>query len=135
VDDTYEDFDFEARRDANNTLVERYMAETYKPDPESRNSVMVRDPNVYVPRNPFIFLIEIALFAARLGVSLLARTASAVARYSPRLASFAERIPDRLFQVAARGSGTPRGLEGMKNAMSRIVQNPAFKQCIKNGMP
>lgn len=133
--DVYEDFDLETREGANNTLVERYIAESYKPETEQPSGLMNRDPNYYAKRNPFIFLLEIALFAARLGVSLLSRTASAIARYSPRLAQITNKIPDRLFQVAARGGGTTRGLEGIKNAMTNIVKKPAFRKCIMDGIP
>jgi hypothetical protein len=132
-----EDDNIDSRDGANDTLVERAISRTHEHEsqPGAPNSIIVRDPNVYVPRNPLIFLIEIAFFAARLGMSLLARTASAVARYSPRLAQFASKIPDRLFQVAARGAGTPRGLNGMKNAMANIVKSPAFRQCVMEGLP
>ncbi|KAF2449702.1 hypothetical protein P171DRAFT_405159 [Karstenula rhodostoma CBS 690.94] len=88
-------------------------------------------------RNPvaiFQIVLEIILFGSRLGMSLLARTATSVARWAPRLANIAKN-PDRLFKLAPKGQGTPKGVEGMKEGFRRIVQNPAFKKCLKDGMP
>lgn len=117
----------------NDTLYERYVEaeiEAYRPP----SDLMIRDPNYIAARNPVDIIVEIILFAIRLGTSLLARTAQALSRYSPRLAVLAKNT-DRLFKVAPRGGGTPRGVEGMKNAMSQIVKNPNFRKCILDGIP
>ncbi|KAL1600456.1 hypothetical protein SLS60_006842 [Paraconiothyrium brasiliense] len=95
------------------------------------------EPNAIEERNPvvaFQILLEIGLFGTRLGMSLIARTATSVARWAPRLADIAKNT-DRLFKLAPKGQGTPKGLEGMKEGFRRIVQNPAFKQCLKDGVP
>lgn len=117
----------------NDTLYERYMAaevDAYGPP----SDLMIRDPNYIAARNPVAFIAEIIIFAIRLGTSLLARTAQALARYSPRLAHLAKNT-DRLFKVAPKGSRTPRGVEGMKNAMSHIFKNWSWRQCILEGIP
>jgi hypothetical protein len=132
-DDDFTDFDGVRVFTGNDTLLERYAAaeaEIKLPPTD----LMVRDPNYYVKRNPIAIIIEIIFFAARLGTSLLARTASALSRYAPRLAGLAKNT-DRLFKVAPKGSGTPRGIDGMKNAMTRIVNNKSFRQCVAEGVP
>jgi hypothetical protein len=131
--DDYDDFGEIHVYHGTDTLYERFAEaeiEAYQPP----SNLMIRDPNYIAARNPVGIIVEIILFALRLGTSLLARTAQAISRYSPRLASLA-RNTDRLFKVAPRGAGTPRGVEGMKNAMSQIVKNPNFRKCIVDGMP
>lgn len=87
-------------------------------------------------RNPVLILLEIAGFAARLGVSLASRVASAVARYSPRLAQIADKAKDRMFQLAPRGqAGARGGWDEMKTSMERLAKNDYFKKCLKDGKP
>ncbi|KAJ4304609.1 hypothetical protein N0V90_000135 [Kalmusia sp. IMI 367209] len=88
-------------------------------------------------RNPVLIveiLIEISLFGARLGISLLARTAANIARWAPRLANIAKNT-GRLFKIAPKGQGGAKGVDGMKNAFEKIVQNRFFKKCLQDGVP
>jgi hypothetical protein len=133
-DDNFRDLDDVHVLTGNDTVLERYVAaeEEIKPPPRD---LMIRDPNYYVKRNPVAIFVEILAFVLRLGLSLVARTAGRISRYSPRLANIMNRNPDRLFKIAGRGKGTSRGVEGMKNAMSNIVRHPSFRQCILEGVP
>lgn len=84
---------------------------------------------------PFInIIIEVSLFATRLGVSLLSRTASSIARWAPRLANIAKNT-DRLFKIAPKGKAGARSVDAMKDAFGKIAKNPNFKKCIKDGLP
>lgn len=86
-------------------------------------------------RNPAVIFVEIAAFVARLGVSLLSRTVTSITRWAPRLANLAKNT-DRLFKIAPKGQGGAKnGVEGMKNAFKNIVNDPRFKQCVKDGIP
>jgi hypothetical protein len=97
-----------------------------------RTDLIVR--NVHLEKRFFQIFVEIALFATRLGMSLMARTAATLSRWAPRLARLAQN-QDRLFQIAKPGQGAAKGVDGMKNAFSRIIQNPEFRQCVKEGIP
>ena len=83
-------------------------------------------------RNPLIgILIEIGMFGARLGVSLLTRAATSIARWAPRLADIAKNT-DRLFKIAQNGKAGARSVDSMKEAFSKIAKNPNFRKCLKD---
>jgi len=87
-------------------------------------------------RNPFAIFVEIALFAARMAGTLLSRVIPRLASYSPRLANLLEKTPKNLFKLAPKGqAGNAGSREAMKQAFRKLADNPAFKQCIRDGKP
>ena len=129
VDDSFVDVDMGIASNQNTSLSRRNIGLVYRP------SMSAHGIEELEKRNPVVIFIEIAALAARLGVSLLSRTVASITRWAPRLANLAKNT-DRLFKIAPKGQGgAGTGIEGMKNAFKRTVNDPRFRQCIKEGVP
>ena len=87
-------------------------------------------------RNPFALLFQVlANFAVRLGLQIAARATASIASTSSRLATLLKN-PNRLFQIAQTGKGTPRGPPAMNSARQAIkADSDRWRICLKDGLP
>lgn len=147
-DEWYDDIDVAAGSDNSSSLIERDVGPGVSLE---TSSLIERDTGAAIPgdipssdleeldkrQNPFALLFNlISRFATNISMSVTARVTTAIARAEPQLAKAVN--SGRMFRVAARGKGTPKGQGGMKETAKKIMEkagDKAYKECIKNGKP